>query len=177
MSVAANRYAKALIDVLSLEQAETGLNQLSSFSKLLREQTQARQFFENPTVPFDRRKSLARALGTKIGFDPKILNFIDILIERNRLDILDEIIPAYRKVMDEKLGIVRAVVTTAQPLDSAQQSELTAKLASVTGKQVRMEVAVDPTLIGGVVAKVGSTVYDGSVRQQLKAFRSALIER
>src|ERR1700723_2648373 len=116
MSVAANRYAKALIDVLSPEKAETGLNQLSSFSKLLREQTQARQFFENPTVPFDRRKSLARTLGTKIGFDPKILNFIDILIERNRLDILDEIIPAYRKVMDEKLGIVRAVVTTAQPL-------------------------------------------------------------
>ena len=79
-------------------------------------------------------------------------------------------------LLDERLGVVRAQVTSARPLDGLQQRELAAKLEQVTGKQVRMEVAIDPSLIGGVIAKVGSTIYDGSVRNQLSAFKSRLIE-
>jgi F-type H+-transporting ATPase subunit delta len=77
--------------------------------------------------------------------------------------------------MDKRLGIVRARVTSAHALDSTQQQELASKLKQITGKQVRMEVATDPALIGGVVAQVGSTIYDGSVRQQLEAFKSRLL--
>ena len=92
------------------------------------------------------------------------------------MPLLDEIIVAYEKLFDERLGVVRAEVTAARPLDGLQQRELAAKLEQVTGKQVRMEVAVDPSLIGGVIAKVGSTIYDGSMRNQLNAFKSRLIE-
>jgi F-type H+-transporting ATPase subunit delta len=78
--------------------------------------------------------------------------------------------------MDELLGIFRALVAAAHPLDPLLQSELAARLERVTGKQVRMEVVLDPSLIGGVVARVGSTVYDGSVRQQLYSFKNRLVQ-
>jgi F-type H+-transporting ATPase subunit delta len=104
-----------------------------------------------------------------------VANFINILADRNRLPILDEIIKEYRRLMDKRLGIVRARVTTARTLDSVQRQELLQRLELVTGKQVRMEVAIDPSLIGGVVAQVGSTIYDGSVRQQLHAFKTRIV--
>ena len=78
-------------------------------------------------------------------------------------------------MISSRMGIVRARVTSAGTLDPKQQRELATKLEQVTGKQVRMEVAVDPSLIGGVVAQVGSTIYDGSVRQQLQAFKTRLV--
>ena len=77
--------------------------------------------------------------------------------------------------MDKRFGIVRARITTARTLDFAQQQELARRLQQVTGMQVRMEVAIDPSLIGGIVAQVGSTIYDGSVRQQLNAFKTRLV--
>ena len=83
---------------------------------------------------------------------------------------------AYQKLLDERLGIIRARVTAAYSLNHSEQQELTVRLEQATGKQIRMEVAVDPSLIGGVVAQVGSTIYDGSVRQQLEAFKTRLVE-
>ena len=93
----------------------------------------------------------------------------------NRLPLLQQIIDEYQRLLDDRLGIVRAQVRAAKALDAAQQQELAGKLEKLTGKQVRMEVAIDPSLIGGVVAQVGSTIYDGSVRQQLQAFKTRLV--
>jgi F-type H+-transporting ATPase subunit delta len=105
-----------------------------------------------------------------------IRNFINLLIDRNRLPLLDEIIRAYQKFLDERLGIVRASVTAALPLDDGQRRALTAKLEEATGKRVRMDVSVDRNLLGGVVARVGSTIYDGTLLQQLKSVRERLVE-
>jgi len=176
MSVAANRYAKALLDSLYPQKAEDGLRQLQNFQLLLKDQPDARRLLENPTVSADRRKRLVKEIAAASGYDQRVANFIDILVDRNRLQLIDEITTAYQKLLDERLGVVRAIVRAAHPLDAAQQKELVTKLENVTGKQVRMEMALDPSLIGGVVAQVGSTIYDGSVRQQLKAFKSRLIE-
>jgi len=176
MSVAANRYARALIDVLESEKAEAGLQQLESFNSLLKEQPDARRLLENPTFSGDRRKALLEEISGALSLDRRVKNFIGILIDRNRLSLLDELIPAYQKLLDEQLGIVRAIIKAARPLDASEQRELAGKLERVTGRQVRMEVAVDPSLIGGVIAQVGSTVYDGSVRHQLLAFKSRLTE-
>ena len=172
MSVAANRYAKALIDALYPDKAEAGLEQLRRFEALLVDQPQARRLLENPTVPAERRKELVKEIGHAIGFSTETSNFIGILIDRNRLAVLDEIVTAYEKFLDDRLGVVRATVTTAQPLDDAQREELAATLARATGKRVRMSIAVDPELIGGAVARVGSTIYDGSLRQQLESFKA-----
>jgi len=175
MSVAANRYAKALLDVLYPANAEIGLDQLVRFSALLESEPQMRQLFENPTVAADRRKAVFGKIADSLAYQSFVRNFLNLLIERNRLDLLGDIVNAYQKLLDEKLGLVRAHITSATPLDSVQQKELAAKLENVTGKQVRVELSVDPSLIGGVVAQVGSTIYDGSIRQQLQAFKHRLI--
>jgi F-type H+-transporting ATPase subunit delta len=175
MSVAANRYAKALLDVLFPDGAELGLEQLMKFSSLLNSQPEMRQLFENPTIASDRRKGVFNGIADKLAYDGRVRNFLNLLIERNRLDLLSAVIRAYQSLLDEKLGLVRAHVTSARPLDSAQQHALAAKLESVTGKKVRVELSVDPALLGGVVAQVGSTIYDGSIRQQLQAFKQRLI--
>jgi F-type H+-transporting ATPase subunit delta len=176
MSVAANRYARALIDVLYPDKAEAGYQQLQQFLSLLDEHPDARRFLENPTTAGERRRRMLKEIFSASKMDQKVANFIGILADRDRLPILEEVVETYQKFLDEKLGIVRARVTSAHALDGGQQQELTARLEKATGKQVRMEVAVDPSLIGGVVAQVGSTIYDGSVRQQLQAFKSRLSE-
>src|SRR5216117_921258 len=170
MSVVANRYARALIDVLYPENAEAGLQQLGDFISLLNDQQAARRFLENPTMAGERRRRLLKEIFDALNLERRVANFIGILADRARLPILEEIIQAYQKLLDERLGILRARVTSAYSLDAAQQRELAARLEQVTGKQIRMEVAVDPSLIGGMVAQVGTTIYDGSVRQQLQAF-------
>ena len=175
MSVAANRYAKALLEVLYPDSAELGLEQLVKFSSLLNAQSEMRQLFENPTVAADRRKSVFDGIADALAYDGRVRNFINLLIERNRLDLLSAVIRSYQGLLDEKLGLVRAHVTSASPLDSAQQRAIAAKLETVTGKKVRVELSVDPTLLGGVVAQVGSTIYDGSLRQQLQTFKQRLI--
>ena|SRR5438093_3807523 len=176
MSVAGNRYARALLEALYPEKAEAGLQQLQSFAELLSEQPEVGRFLENPAMAGDRRKRMMKEISDALGLDRRLANFVNILADRNRLQILEEIIREYQRLMDERLGIVRAQVTAARSLDPAEHRELASKLEEMTGKQVRMEVAVDPSLIGGVIAQVGSTVYDGSVRQQLQAFRNRLVE-
>ena len=176
MSVAANRYAKALIDALYPAKAEAGRDQLVRLNAILDEKPEARRLFENPTVPADRRKAFLKEIADALGFSFEIRNFVGILIDRNRLDLLDEITKVYGRFLDDKSGIVRADVTTAQPLDSTAQRELIASLEKVTGKQVRMQVSVDPALLGGVVARVGSTIYDSSLLQQLKSFKARLVQ-
>ena len=176
MSVAANRYARALIDVLYPEKAEAGYKQLQQFLALLANQPEARRFLENPTTAGERRKRLLKEISSALNMDRRVANFVGILVDRDRLPILEEIVEAYQKFLDEKVGIVRARVISAQTLDPGQQKALTARLEKATGKQIRMEVAVDPGLIGGMIAQVGSTIYDGSVRQQLVAFKARLSE-
>ena len=176
MSVAARRYAKALLDVLYPAKAELGLEQLQAFSTVLAQQNDARLVFENPTVSTERRKDLLNQVGAAMNLDAPILNFLGILIDRNRLDLLKEIISTYSAALDDKLGVVQAHVTSANELSSTQQSEVAARLQAVTGKKVRMQVSVDPSLIGGLVAQVGGTIYDGSIRQQLQTFRNSLTQ-
>ena len=154
------------MDVLYPEKAEAGLQQLQEFLTLLNEEANARRFLENPTMAGERRKRLMKEISGALSLDQRVANFIGILVDRDRLPDLEEIVQTYQKFLDEKLGIIRARVTSAHSLDAAQQKDLAVRLERATGKQVRMEVAVDPTLIGGVVAQVGSTIYDGSVRQQ-----------
>ena len=176
MSVAANRYAKALLDVLYPKNAEAGYDQLNHFNTVLSQQPEARRLLENPTVAVERRKALVKEITTIMGTLPEIRNFIDILIDRNRLELLSEIIGTYQKYLDQKLGIVRATVTAATDLDDTQRKALVSQLQQVTGKQVRMDVSVDPDLLGGIVARVDTTIYDGSLRQQLQSFREKLVQ-
>ena len=129
MSVAANRYARALIDVLYPNSAEAGLQQLQSFLTLLTEQPEARTFLGNPTMAGARRSRLLKEISDALSLDRKVSNFVNILADRNRLALLEDIVEQYRKMLDERMGIVRARVTAARPLDALQQQRI--------GKQAR----------------------------------------
>ncbi|HET9218909.1 MAG TPA: F0F1 ATP synthase subunit delta [Terriglobia bacterium] len=176
MSVAASRYAKALLDVLHPAKAEMGREQLLKFSSLLSQHAEARVLLENPTVSGEKRKELLARVGDALALESPIRNFLSLLVDRNRLELLDEIVQTYETLLDEKLGVVRARVTSAQDLDTKQRDEVVSRLQALTGKKVRMEVFVDPSLIGGLVAQVGSTIYDGSIRQRLQSFRDNLTQ-
>jgi F-type H+-transporting ATPase subunit delta len=163
MSVAASRYAKALLDVLYPSKAESGHDQLRKFFSVLSVEQDARQVLENPTMSLETRKDLIAKIGDALALDTPIRNFLGLLIDRNRLDLLEEIIATYETLLDEKL-------------DTNQREHVSARLHALTGKKVRMETVVDPSLIGGLVAQVGSTIYDGSIRQQLQTFKNSLTQ-
>ena len=176
MSVVASRYAKALLDVLYPAKAEMGREQLRKFSSVLSEHADARVVFENPTVSTERRRDLLHRIGETLALDSPIQNFLGLLIEKNRLDLLDNVVSTYEGLLDERLGVVKARVTSALELDPQQRDEVAARLQTLTGKKIRMEVSVDASLIGGLVAQVGGTIYDGSIRQQLQTFKNSLTQ-
>ena len=119
---------------------------------------------------------MVEALAGSLACEQAVTRFLTLLVERNRLNLLNDIVAAYRKFLDESLGLVRAQVTSASELDARQKQVLATRLERLTGKRVRMEVAVDSALIGGFIARVGGTIYDGSIRQQLQMFKRRLVQ-
>jgi F-type H+-transporting ATPase subunit delta len=177
MAIVSSRYSQAIFDSLSSESpelAEAGLDQLRSFAEVLESQPTARQILVNPVIPSDQRERFIGQVAKVLSLDARVRKLIVLLADRRRLDLLDEVIDAYREMLDEHKGIVRAVVTSAAALSDSQQKKINAKLERSIGKRVVMDVHQDPALLGGVVVQIGGTVYDGSVLQHLAGFRSRL---
>ena len=179
VSVASSRYARALLDVVF--DSRSGLDpnragaQLQSIDALVSESAELKHVLLSPAVPNSRKRAVIAKLAPELGLDTKVLNFCYVLIDHRRIGQIAEIREAYQNALDERLGFLRAGVTSAQDLSDPQRNALQAELGKLTGKQIRMEYSVDPALIGGVVARIGSTVYDGSVRGQLDALRHRLV--
>ena len=148
---------------------------MDQITLLLRNEPDARKLLINPVIPPERRDSFVDEISRVLGLDPRVAKLLHLIVERRRLEILDDLIDAYRKMLDEKNGIVRAVVRSAGPLSEAQQQEVAEKLEKSLGQRVVMEVEEDPSLIAGLIVRVGSTVYDGSLLQQLAGFKERLM--
>jgi len=178
MTVVAGRYARALFEVLGGENTagpDAGLAQLGQIKLLLESEPDARKLLINPVVPPDQRRRFVDQISRALGLDARVSKLLHLIVERRRLEIVDGLIDAYRKMLDAKNGIVRAVVRSAGPLSEAQQQEVAEKLEKLLGQRVVMEVEEDPSLIGGLIVRVGSTVYDGSLLQQLAGFKERLM--
>lgn len=177
MSLAiASRFARALADVLnSLEAADDAVVKLRAFQELRQSSPQLRNILISPAVSPRNKKSAVTQFANQLGFSAVLKNFMYVLIDHRRTAMLGEILTSLESQLDGRRGIVRAKVHSARPLDDAQQREIEAALGRTTGKQVSGEYAVDEALIGGLVARVGSVVYDGSVRGQLQAMRVRLV--
>ena len=179
MSLAiANRYARALADAVlasgSTLEAPVAVEQLAGFAALLKESSDLRNVLMSPAVSAARKRAVVSKLGETLGIHKLIHNFLFVVIDHRRIRQFAEISSAFQLAIDERLGRVRAQVSSAAPLGEAEQSSLQAKLAQMTGKQVRCEFQVDPSLLGGASVRIGSTIYDGSVRGQLGALRHRL---
>ena len=172
----ARRYAKALVDVAAAsDELEAVCQELSRFADLLGEQRELHQFFTNPSV---LRRDKVRVLDDVVArllLRPLTGSFLQILLEAGRLPALESVLRAYEALVDERLGRVRAMVTTAGPLEAGAQERLRQRLEQMTGKTVYLEVQQDPTILGGLVTQIGSLVYDGSLRTQLARLRGELV--
>ena len=180
-----NRYAHALADVViapksagvdsdSVTPAEA-MAQLRAFYDSAKAVPELQAVLASPAVPKARKRAVIRAIAVAIGLKQIIVNFLLVLSDRGRWHALHEVIDALDLVLDNHLGFERAEVHSAYELSAAQRDAISRELARIAGRKIRLRAAVDPALIGGVTARVGSTVYDGSVRGQLAKMRQSLV--
>jgi len=180
-SVSATRYAEALADVVfspgAALKAEDAFRQLSAFEALLHQHSNLRHVLNTPAVPSARKRAVVDDLAKPLGLAPLMRNFVFVLIDHHRIAQIAEVREAFGHAIDQRMGFVRADVVSAQPLDKDQSEELEQELSRVAGKRVWANFKVDAELIGGVVARMGSRTYDGSVRGQLDKMRQKLTAR
>jgi F-type H+-transporting ATPase subunit delta len=177
---AAGRYARALFEVVLKEGGDTAVQkvqgEVQGFSELFAEETLA-HVLGNPAIAVAKKKALAAALVERAGpVTPPLAKLILILAEKDRLTLLPGIARAYVDRVMDHLRIVRGEVTTAVPLAPEMLRVLEQGLAKATGRTVVLEARVDPSIIGGAVTRLGSTVYDGSITTQLQRMKESLIE-
>jgi F-type H+-transporting ATPase subunit delta len=177
---AAGRYARALFDVVLAESAsklDAAQSEIQGFADLFSSNEALAGIATNPSIPVAKKTALVTALAQRAGVTtPAVGKLVALLAERDRLMLLPDIARAYRaRVMDHE-NIVRGDVTTATPLAPEKLRALEEGLQRATGRTVILEARVDSSIIGGVVTRLGSTVYDGSVTTQLDKMKQALIE-
>lgn len=171
----ARRYASALADVvIQRGEAREVQQELLAWSDMLRANANLREVFANPTIALDQKRKVLNRL-IEIG-KPRATttNFLKVLLQNQRITDLDEINRKFAEVLDARGGVVAARVTTARPVPPATRQSLEARLLNLTGKKVRIEFETDPEMIGGLVTRIGSTIYDGSVRNQLEQIKEKM---
>jgi F-type H+-transporting ATPase subunit delta len=178
-SVVATRYARALVDVVSshtpaLDAAQV-VAQLHSVRDLINGSAELRAALASPAVAPSRKRAVMRRLLEPMGLIPQVRNFIYVVIDHRRIEEFESILEEFETLLDEHLGFVRASVESARELDAAQKQRLEALVSKIAGRKARVRFTTEPALIGGVVAHVGSKVYDGSVRGELDRLRTRLV--
>ena len=172
----ARRYATALADVvLPRGEAREVYDELIAWEETLQANANLREVFANPTIPLDKKRAVLNRLIEMAKPRPTTINFLKVLLQNQRLTDLNEINKKFAQILDERAGMIAATVTTARGVTPDAQQKLQEKLAALTGKNVRIDFATDPEIIGGLVTRIGSTVYDGSVRSQLQQIKEKMI--
>ncbi len=172
----ARRYATALADaVVGAEDQRAVQEELSTWQSLIESSEELKQVLGNPTISYDQKRSVLEELIRRTNVHQATANFLRILLKNQRLTELSQINKRFAHVLDERSGVVNAKVTTARPVSEEITKALHRRLTTVTGKDVRLSFATDETLIGGIVTRIGSTVYDGSVRNQLLQMKEKLV--
>ncbi len=175
---AAIRYARALLDVAVKEKADLELieNELSQFADLFKQYPLLEKVLLNPAVPVPRKRAAVADILAQAKFTPIVTKLLTLLADRDRLVLATDLLAAYRDRLLDHRGVVRAEVTTATALDAGRTEAIQNGLAALTGRKVLLVTKIDPSIIGGLVARVGSTVYDGSVTRQLEKMKDRLAE-
>ena len=179
LRTAANRYAKALFDVALQEKADLARidQDLQDAVAMSASTPDLALGLSRGSVSDASRKSLMEAIAASMNLTTPVTKMLVLLAKNGRISLLPELAAAYGQRLLAHQNIVRAEVTSAAPLSPEKTRALEESLSEVTGKKVELSVSVDPSLLGGVVATIGSTVYDGSVRTQLQRMRQELVEQ
>jgi F-type H+-transporting ATPase subunit delta len=175
-AAAPRRYARALFSLASEENRVAAVREeLRRLGITLEASPELREVLMQPLVPAAERRRVLAAVAEKLAASPLIQRFYSFLIDQRRLVAFDAIEAEFVRLADEAAGRAKASVKTAQPLTPEQQLRLTRALTARAGRAVELEIEIDPTLVGGLVAQLGDTVYDGSLRTQLAQLRTALL--
>ena len=173
--IVANRYARALADVVaSTRNYRQVLAELETFGAAYRESGELREVCETPSVSMAQKLSLLEAIAGRMGSSRVTLNFLRVLMSHYRLPLLGEILQAFRNITYARLGIAQVRISSASDLSEDERGLLQQRFNELTEKQSELEFHLDGDLIGGLVAQIGSTVYDGSIRGQLDRIRERL---
>lgn len=172
----ANRYARALADVIT-ERGEMNevVADLNGFAGLMTGHEQLRDVFASPVLSLERKRAVLNDLLARLALRPTSSNFLQLLLANSRLHNLDQMLRALSRELDLRTNIVSAEVTTARAISEQEKTMLRDKLKAATGKDVRLQFRTDADIIGGVVTRIGSVVYDGSIKNQLAQMKERLM--
>lgn len=176
MASVASTYARAFADVvfdarLDASRAIGGLRQIAA---LFDDRIELRRVWENPAVPADQKLKLLDAIVQRDGIEKPVRNLVAVLIDHRRLPFLSRIVEQLEKEIDARLGFAEAQISTARELGDPEKRTLESQIEKTTGKKVRARYGLDPSLLGGAVVRIGSTIYDGSVKGQLEKIKEAI---
>ncbi len=175
MSAVAERYAAALADVaLERKSADKVKRDLANFVDVFFSSADLRNSLESPAVSGEVKRRVIELVAAKMSVDEAVRNFIYLIVDHRRTEMLREILEALGQQLNARLGIAVAEVRSARELSDAEKKELTSVLERRTGKKIEAHFREDKALLGGAVVRVGSTIYDGSVREQLNRMREQL---
>lgn len=176
LSAISTRYAKALVDVVtepgSNIDPQMAMDQLRQVAAMVSASDDLRNALLSPAVSPSRKRAVIAKL---VNVHVKIRNFLYVVIDHRRVHEIPSMVEAFEVLLDEYLGFVRADVSSAKPLSDPQRAALEVQLSRMAGKKAKLNFQTDPGLVAGVVARVGSKVYDGSVRGQLERLRATLL--
>jgi F-type H+-transporting ATPase subunit delta len=176
MASVPSTYARAFADVvfsahLDAARAIGGLRQIAA---LFEQSADLRRVWENPAVPAEQKRRLLDVIVQRDGIDRPVRNLIAVLIDHRRLNFLPRIVEQFERELDRRMGLADAQISSARELGDAEKRTLEAEIAKLTGKKVRAQYGLDPSLLGGAVVRIGSTIYDGSVKGQLERIKEAI---
>ena len=177
MAAYAAVYARALADVVIDAKLDVaGIDgQLQDFASTLHDSSELGEVLSSPSFNLEKRVAILDSLNEKMNLGREVRNFIAVLMRNGRLHAFNEVLAEYRREINLRLGIAHATVTSARKLDDNERREIEQQAATLAGKQVHATFQEDSTLVGGMILRVGSTVYDGSVRGRLARLKDQLI--
>jgi F-type H+-transporting ATPase subunit delta len=176
MASVASTYARAFADVAldkRLDGEET-VAELRAIADLLAKSAELRQVWENPAIPAEQKHSLLNVIAKRDGISTAARNLVAVVIDHRRIRLLPRIVEQVEKELDARLGLAEAEILSVRELGDAEKRALEAQLGKVTGKKIRARYDRDASLLGGAVIRVGSTIYDGSVKGQLERIKEAI---
>jgi F-type H+-transporting ATPase subunit delta len=176
MASVASTYARAFADVVlgAHLDGNRALAELRTIAALLAESSDLRRVWENPAIPAEQKRGLLDAIAQRDGISKQVRNLVAILIDHRRTHFLEPVIQHLEKELDARMGFAEAEIITSRDLGDTEKREVESRVEKLTGKKVRAHYAQDPSLLGGAVVRVGSTIYDGSVKGQLERIKEAI---
>ena len=177
MSVFTSQYARALADVVMTDRLDTQQvdQQLTDFLAAFTESKELREVFSNPSIALSSKLKVLDAIAPRVGMVKQVRNFLALLLQNYRIPAFPFILTEYRNEIDARLHISQAEITSVRELDVEERGRIEAKAAALAGLKIRANYKQDPSLLGGVVLRIGDTIYDGSVRGRLEELREKLI--